>query len=73
MGLDCMGELYTWRQACPPSPEAPCFSELLLRGVGGGPMLYLSFISLVTLLVMRPHSRPPKKSTHTPTMMTDKM
>lgn len=58
----------------PPSlPRNPCFSKLLLRGVGGGLLLYLSFISRVTLLVMRPHRRPPKNKIQTPTMMTDRM
>lgn len=73
---------WTARESCTRGdrPALPPLRPLLLRALaercrrkgGGGPMLYLSFISLVTLLVMRPHRRPPKKRTQTLTMITDK-
>lgn len=44
-----------------------------LRCVRPGSELYLSFSSLVTRLVMRPHSRPTRKRTHTASTITNRM
>lgn len=40
---------------------------------GGPVLLYLSFSSCVTRLVMRPHSSPTRKSMHTPTVIISRM